>query len=595
MMHKMRENTKVILWVVVVSFVVTIFAVWGLDLRTGNGSQDPNLIGKVNGVPITRSDYQFIYNQFMQQLRAQSQDQSITYAQEEFVRSQAWDNLVYGILTDQEIKKLGITVSDEEIVAYLRNNPPVEVRDYFLNEQGEFDMQRYLAELNNPANDWTALEALVRERIPRIKLNEYLQSQVAVSENEIFRNYELQSVDLSIRWVEFPFDDPGLEDYEPTDEEITRYYESHKEDFLEPEKARVRLVRIPLQPSTMDKEDALFTANRVRTQLADGEDFGVLAKTFSEAPTSFVEGATGFITRERRDEQYIAALDTLQPGELSGVIDTRSGYYIVRLDEKRVGDDGAPEYSAHEILVTAMASSQTSDSLFDMASQIRDDAANGGLDAAAMAHGLDVFEPAPFAEDGVIEDIGFASALNHFAFSSAPGTISDVLRDENNIYVALFVEKIPESYLPVESARTRLQNLVVEASKRSAAEIKAKAFFQKANSAGFESALQTYGRSATESGLFRGTDDLADFGPASAVAEAALSIAPNQTCPPVDWRRRFVCFELLSRSTVDPADYNAKMGAIRDRLRSQKAQLFVQSWYEQLKEESRIEDFRFQS
>ena len=37
MIKQMRENTKVILWIVVVAFVVTIFAVWGLDLTGGGG------------------------------------------------------------------------------------------------------------------------------------------------------------------------------------------------------------------------------------------------------------------------------------------------------------------------------------------------------------------------------------------------------------------------------------------------------------------------------------------------------------------------------------------------------------------------------
>ena len=105
MMHKLRENTKVILWIVVVTFVVTIFAVWGLDLQTGNPSSDPSVIGKVNDVPITQSQYQFIYNQFVGQLRSAAQNQAITYAQEEFIRSQAWDNIIYGILTDHKYLK----------------------------------------------------------------------------------------------------------------------------------------------------------------------------------------------------------------------------------------------------------------------------------------------------------------------------------------------------------------------------------------------------------------------------------------------------------------------------------------------------------
>ena len=136
MMHKMRENTKIILWVVVVSFVITIFAVWGLDLRTGKDTADPTVLGKVNGVPITRTHYQAHYEALASQFRAAS-NEPLTYSQEEFVANQAWDNLVYSILTDQEIEKLGITVNNEEIVSYLRYSPPPEIQPYFVDEQGK--------------------------------------------------------------------------------------------------------------------------------------------------------------------------------------------------------------------------------------------------------------------------------------------------------------------------------------------------------------------------------------------------------------------------------------------------------------------------
>lgn len=594
MLQQMRQNTKIILWVVVISFVVTIFAVWGLDLQTGNGSSDPNVIGMVNGVPITRSQYQFVYNQMVQQFKQAAGDQEMTYAQQEFIETQAWDNLVYGILTDQVIDDLGITVSDEEIVAYLRNSPPVEIRPYFLDDKGNFDNDRYQAELNNPNNDWTSLEQLARQRIPRVKLNEYLTAQVEVSEAELRRAYELESVDLSLRWVEFPFDATDLGDFTPSDQEINDYYERNKDDFQQPERARIGFIQFPLIPSSADMEDARITARRLRDRIAGGEDFGELAKTFSEAPTAFVEGNTGFITSERREPAYFEALDKLEPGELSPVVEATDGYYLLQLVEKRAGKDGKTEYNANEILVTAVLSRQTTDSLHDAASAFRDAAVQDGFDAAASAVGLTIHKPEPFAEDGFITGIGFSGALSRFAFGSEPGAVSTVLRDDKNLYVGHFVEKLPESYRNVEDARDQIVALVTEENRRNAAQLKAGGFYQKARTTDFGTALKTYGLEVQESGIIRGTDDLGNFGPGSAVVEAALSITPGQTCPPIEWRREFVVFDLLTRSPIDPDDYRAKIDIIRSRLVNQKAQEYVQSWYENLKEHSTIEDYRTQ-
>ena len=53
MMQRFRENTKIVLWVVVVAFLITIFAVWGLDLQTGGISPQQNTVGRVDGTAIS--------------------------------------------------------------------------------------------------------------------------------------------------------------------------------------------------------------------------------------------------------------------------------------------------------------------------------------------------------------------------------------------------------------------------------------------------------------------------------------------------------------------------------------------------------------
>ena len=57
MMKQMRENTKIILWVVVVAFIITIFAVWGLDLQSTGTHRDKSVVGRVNGVSVTPQMY----------------------------------------------------------------------------------------------------------------------------------------------------------------------------------------------------------------------------------------------------------------------------------------------------------------------------------------------------------------------------------------------------------------------------------------------------------------------------------------------------------------------------------------------------------
>ncbi|MFQ5511823.1 MAG: SurA N-terminal domain-containing protein [Candidatus Krumholzibacteriia bacterium] len=592
MMRKMRENTKVVLWIVVSAFVVTIFAVWGLDLQTGSGSGDPNVIGKVNGVAISRSQYQLVYQQLAEQFRASSPNQSLSYAQEEFVRAQAWDQLVYAVLTDQEIRRLGITVTDEEIVAYLRTSPPEEIRQYFVDEQGNFDNNRYQAELSNPANDWTNLEQLARDRIPRAKLNGYLSAQVHVSEEEIRRAYDGEAVELKLQYAMFPVEDTVLEDFTPSDEEIEEYYRKHIDEFEEPDKVRLDIVRIPLEPSRSDFDDAAFTARHVREKLESGDTFADLAKTFSDAPTAFADGNTGFIVRGQRDDAYFDALDALSPGEIGAPVLTEEGYFVLKLLEKRAGDSGQSEYSAQEVFVETALSRQTVDSLYDVASEVRTRALETDLQTAAAERQLEALAPEPFPEGAPVGTIGFVPSLSNFGFQAELGALSEVLRDENTIFIARVAERLPSSVRPLSEVRDVVSGRVIHERKKALTEMNAGAFFQKARASDFDTSARTYGVAVKTPEPFRAQDDLDGFGPNSELAEAALSVKKGAVAPPIEVGGSFVVFQLLERSEIDPEDYKERIPVLRDLLRNQKIQAYVGDWYESLKAASRIEDLR---
>jgi parvulin-like peptidyl-prolyl isomerase len=586
----MRENTKIILWVVVVSFVITIFAVWGLDLRTGKTRSDPTVLGRVNGTPVTRAQYQSYYEALASQFRAAS-NEPLTYPQEEFVGNQAWDNLVYTILTDQQIDKLGITVNNDEIVSYLRNSPPTEIRQYFLDDKGNFDNEKYQAALSNPEIDWTNLESLARERIPRFKLQNYLAAQVFVSEDEVRLAHMSENIEMKIAYVEFPIDETDVKDYSPAQGEIEQYYNSHRDEFLEPTKARVDAVSFELKPSESDRQDAAFTAQRVQGQVLAGEDIGVLAKTYSEAPTSQVDGSTGFIKRGQRENAYFDALDAMKPGDVSQPISGENGYYVLKLVEKKL-ESGQPEYSAQEILIKTALSRQTTDSLYNIATEFRERAKETGLDAAASEKGYTMLTPEPFTEGAPVGTIGFVPALNRFAFANEVGTLSPLLRDEDHIYVARVLDRAPESVRQLNDVTESIRLRLVFEAKKQATLRDAKAFYTKAVNSTFDEAAKSYTKNVKETAPFKAVDNLEGFGPSSAVAEAALNTESGSVAPPIEWRRSFVVLHLVQKSPFNEADYQTKAAQLRDAIESRKIQAYTAYWFEMMKDQSVIDDYR---
>jgi len=595
MMKAMRENTKVIIWVVVVAFVVTIFAVWGLDLQGGGGgggSPKSNLVGKINGVGITYQQYQTIYEQLASQARAATSG-GLTYAQQEMIQEQTWDNLLVAILTEQEIEKLNIVVTDQEILGFLRTSPPPEIQQYFVDENGNFDFAAYQSALNNPEADWTAVEALARQRIPLLKLNQYLMSQVHVSLSEVRRTFEEENTIINAEYVSFPIDAEDISDYTPKEDEIREYYDAHPDEFRAGERAVVEYVDIPVKPAGRDMEDVMYTVSTLSDQISAGEDFAVLAKTYSQAATAEVGGETGFITATQRDGKVMAQVAIMNPGQVSAPIQTDDGVYIVKLLETELEGEER-RFNIQELFIELAAGSQTIDSLVTVAQDLKALAVEKGLADAAGDMGLTVSTTQPFRKGFPISGLGFAAPVNRFAFNNDEEALSGVLGDGNHYYVCRVVQRIEDEQLPLDEVRPRIESELRFERQKDRALRKAQAFFRKGTTmrTNLDEAAGIYKYEVHKPEPFRITDVVDGMAPYSPFAYAALRLLPNAVSPPVESRGSYFIIRLIGQSTIDEEAFANSAPAITNQLKQQKMQTYIAYWYEKLKEDADIEDYR---
>jgi parvulin-like peptidyl-prolyl isomerase len=591
-MKQMRENTKIILWVVVVAFVITIFAVWGLDLQSTSSSQQQNLVGRVNGVDVTPQMYQTIYSQMAQQFRTQSGD--LTSAQQEMIRDQAWENIVSNIITGGQIEKLGITVTDEEVLNFLRTSPPAEVQQYFRDKDGNFDYAAYQAALNNPDADWSAVEQLARQRIPVVKLNQYLMSQVHVTAAEVRRAFAEQNTKLLAKYAEFPLDAEDLGGWSPSDEEIKAYYDAHADDYQDVEKAVVDFVRIPVAPSAQDREELLAMVRDIREKATTPEQFESDVRTFSEAQTATVGGETGLLGREQRDPAVMAAADALKPGEISQPVVTADGVYLVQLIERKQ-EKAETRYNLRELFVKLNAGSSTLDSLSARARAIREDAAaSGDLAAAAKAQGLEMGTSGPFASGFPVPGLGFYPGVSRFAFAAEPGDVSPVIADERNLVVCRLKERIPAAARPLGEVSEGIRQTLIRERRVAQAMHRADGFARSASAQGatLESAAAQYNYRVVKTDSFTVTTPPPGMPAGAPFARAALALLPNAVSAPIESGNSVYVLVVTGRKDPDQGAFAAKAGALRDAVYQQKVQEYVAYWYGNVKESSEIEDLR---
>jgi len=121
--------------------------------------------------------------------------------------------------------------------------------------------------------------------------------------------------------------------------DIKAYYDAHKEDFtITKERLKLAqiLIALPPNPTAAQVSAAQKKADMIRARAAKGDDFGDLARVYSDDESKSNGGELGWFAPSDVMDQILAAVKPLKPGEISAPIRTSHGIHIVKLEEHEV-------------------------------------------------------------------------------------------------------------------------------------------------------------------------------------------------------------------------------------------------------------------
>ena len=112
---------------------------------------------------------------------------------------------------------------------------------------------------------------------------------------------------------------------DPTEDEVTAFYEAHKAEYVEP--PQVLCQHILVKGSN---DAALDKIKEIRERIVnDKADFAEEAKKHSDCPSGAQGGSLGWFGRGMMVPEFDKAAFEMKKGEVSGVVTTEFGYHII--------------------------------------------------------------------------------------------------------------------------------------------------------------------------------------------------------------------------------------------------------------------------
>src|SRR5215467_905345 len=119
-----------------------------------------------------------------------------------------------------------------------------------------------------------------------------------------------------------------------TDDEVSKYYEAHKTEFVRPEQVALREIQVNTQGKGADELPALKKkAETALKRVQDGEDFGEIAKRYSDSSTKDQGGYLGTYKRGELAKELEDKVFAMKRNQLTDVLETKQGYLILQVLE----------------------------------------------------------------------------------------------------------------------------------------------------------------------------------------------------------------------------------------------------------------------
>ena len=472
---------KIIFGIIIVSFILT--GVSGYLIGGGK-----NYAAKINGQEISRGQFENAFNsernRMQQQLGEQFSELAANEGYMKTLRQQTLNRLIDEALLDQYAHELKLGISDEQVKQAIFSTPAFQV-------DGKFDNSRYNAIIGQMRMTPDQYAQALRNQLTTQQLISAVAGTEFMLKGETDELAALVSQQRVVREATIDVNALAAKQ-QVTDQDITAYYDQHKNSFMTPEQFRVSYIALdaaamqkPVSDADIqsyyDQHQDQFTqpqrnrysiiqtktedeAEAVLEALNKGGDFATLAKEKSADIISARNGGDMGWLEEATTPDELKNAGLKEKGQLSGVIKSSVGFLIARLDDVQPAKV-KPLSEARDDIAAKVKQEKALDAYFALQQKVSD-AANNDTESLAgveQVAGMKAVETDWFSRDSLPKELDF-KPISDAIFEGAllgengtPGRNSDIITvDGDRAFVLRISEHKAEAVKPLAEVKDQV-------------------------------------------------------------------------------------------------------------------------------------------
>jgi peptidyl-prolyl cis-trans isomerase D len=581
-MTKFRDNTGIILWILIGSFGL-LWVV--MDVFDPNAlMMGPRSLGSVNGETISYEEYnsrvQYYSNAYSQQT-GQSMNPELRAAYE----SQVWEELVSAKLLEQKMDELGITVTDDELLDMVYGeNPDPLIRQYFQREDGTIDrfmVQNVLSD-EQYSQEAIAIELQLKQKRRQEKLSNYITSGLQVTQAEIEREFVRRNTFAELEYLRFPYSEVDESTIEVTDSDLRSYYTANKESYTQEKSYRANFVRFSILPTSEDSAIIREELENLRVDFATADNDSVFL--FLQQSSTPYNGVS--VDKEELRVEYEAVL-SVEEGEVTEVLDLGTSAAII----KNISEDrNTIQFAVMSRIYEALPA--TLNEMGEKADEFQYFAEDN--DFIEEANRAEISVGSIFATDGntFISGLGNSQQVLDFLSRSEVGDISAPIELSNELVVMQLSEVIEEGYRAFEEVRSQLEAAVRTEKRKEVLQTQIQQWLSQHNdlvslSEATDKSIVVVDNVSANSTVLRGA------GREPEVIGYAFSMEVDERSGPVAGESAMYVLQLTSKTEPNlAATTPVTFENIRQQLEQELNNEYLSVWISQLKAEADIVDNR---